>query len=85
MPTHAHKEQKQNLLIINSLPPYLMQMRMNIYAVDVGCYDSKESCGPNGSWLSECAKPAIPVDLLNGLIYKWSEEKQFYAFPRLNV
>lgn len=46
-----------------------MQMQMNIYAVDVGCYDSKESCGPNGSWLSEYAQPAIPVNLRNSLIY----------------
>lgn len=33
----------------------------------------------------ECAKPAIPVNLRNGLIYKWSEEKQLYSFPRLSV
>lgn len=44
-----------------------------------------QSCGPNGSWLSERAKPASPVNLLNGLVHKWSEEKQFCPFPRLNV
>lgn len=41
-----------------------MQMRMNIDAVDVGCYDSQGNCGPNGSWLSQCAKPAIAVKIL---------------------